>query len=393
MSRLTRYVISELLRVFILSLTVMTTVMVLVFLIQEGIRENLTPATILELVPYTLPTALSFAIPGTILFSATIVYGRMSASNEIVALKAMGVSPMKVLWPGLLIAFGLSLCTVYLNDVAASWGKKGIYRVVLHSSAKTIYSVLNAQGAFNKGKLSIVVDDVRGKDLINTHIESQGSDAASTVVIQAAMARIRVEPETDSLVFQLQNGRISEKRGTMTLDRHEFPVSLGNVTKKSNSSTSPSNLPLSVMKSESALQEKVIANKQKELALTSSFQLLGGNMIGLTHPTWRTSLYELEKSVDRRHRLRTVPWRRWANGFSCLCFVIVGAPLAIRFRKFDFWSIFALCFIPVLIAYYPLLMFGVSKAKSGELPPYIVWLGNLVMIAIGLWIIHKVEKN
>lgn len=392
MTRLTRYVVSELLRVFLLSLTVMTTIMVLVFLVQEGWRENLTPATILELVPYTIPTALSFAIPGTILFATTIVYGRMSASNEIVALKAMGVSPTKIIWPGLIIAFALSLVTVYLNDVAVSWGRRGVYRVVLQSSAKTIYSVLNAQGSFNKGKLSIVVDDVRGEDLINPTIERHGSNGES-LNIQASLARIKVEPETNSLIFQLQNGRIEHEQGVVTIDRQDFPFSMGDVTKKTDAGRSPSNLPLRSMKKESLAQNRVISTKQKELALMSAFQLMGGNLIGLTHPNWQADLRDLDDAFYRRHRLKTEPWRRWANGFSCLCFVIVGAPLAIWFRKFDFWSIFALCFIPVLIAYYPLLMFGLSKAKSGEMPPQVVWMGNAVMICIGLWLIMKIERR
>ena len=142
MNRITRYVVWELLKTFSITLTVMTVMMVMVFLIQEGPRENLTPGTILELVPYTIPTALSFAIPGTILFAACIVYGRMSAANEIVAIKAIGISPAVVIWPGLFVAILLSLFTVYMNDMSVAWGRQGIYRVILQSSAKTIYSVL-----------------------------------------------------------------------------------------------------------------------------------------------------------------------------------------------------------------------------------------------------------
>ena len=73
--------------------------------------------------------------------------------------------------------------------------------------------------------------------------------------------------------------------------------------------------------------------------------------------------------------------------------MFVGAPLAIRLKKFDFWTNFALVFIPILIVYYPLLMFGVSQAKSGALPPWIVWLGNTVMLLYGLWLMYRIQKD
>ena len=395
MSRITRYVVWELLKTFSITLTVMTVMMVMVFLIQEGLKENLTPGTILELVPYTIPTALCFAIPGTILFAACIVYGRMSATNEIVAIKAMGVSPAVVIWPGLFIAVILSLFTVYMNDISVAWGRRGIYRVVLQSSAKTIYSVLNAQGSFNKGNMSIVVDDVQGENLINPHIERASKNPEDRLRIHAEMARINVDPIENQLVFQIQNGRIDYgNQVTITIAHKDIPVPLRDVTKKRGADGSgPSNLPLRVMKQEILNQKQVIQNKRRQLSMVAANQILGGNMIGLAHPTWHNDVGQLEKEIRRKHRLMTEPWRRWANGFSCLCFVMVGAAVAIRFQRFDFWSIFAVCFIPILLAYYPLLMMGVGRAKAGDLPPYSVWIGNVVLFIVGLWLIRKIERH
>jgi lipopolysaccharide export system permease protein len=87
------------------------------------------------------------------------------------------------------------------------------------------------------------------------------------------------------------------------------------------------------------------------------------------------------------------PWRRWANGFSCLCFAIVGAPMAIRMRNADFLTSFFLCFLPILVVYYPLLMFGIDRVKAGELPPIAVWIGNLLVTVWGIWLLRRVVRN
>ena len=90
--------------------------------------------------------------------------------------------------------------------------------------------------------------------------------------------------------------------------------------------------------------------------------------------------------------MRTEPWRRWANGFSCMAFVLVGAPLAIRLRTADVWTSFIACFLPILVVYYPLLAYGVDLAKSGDLPPYCVWLGNVVLVTVGYRMIRWVLR-
>ena len=394
MSRITRYVIFELLKTFLLTLSAMTLMMVLVFLIQEGVREKLSVTAILELIPYVIPTSLSFAIPGTVLFAASIVYGRMSAKNEIVAIKAMGIPPSRIIVPGLAIAFLLSLCTVYLNDVAVSWGRQGIYRVVLQSSAQTIYGMLNAQGSFSKGNVYIDVDEVDGQNLINPYIVRKDKDETTSLQIRAEMARIKVDPKLNQLIFQVQNGHVDYGEDiTLEIDREDIPVPLGDVTKKTGPDPTPSGLPLRAMPRELKLQIAKVDQDQKLAAVRAAGQMLSGNLVGISDPNWNFTADNLEKGIKRVHRLKTEPWRRWANGFSCLCFVIVGAPLAIRLKRFDFWTNFALVFIPILIVYYPLLMFGVSQAKSGALPPWIVWLGNSVMLLYGLWLMYRIEKS
>ena len=393
MNRITRYVITELAWVFVISVSVMTILMVLIFLIQEGMRESLTLGTIVELIPYIVPTALSFAIPGTCLFATCVVYGRMSAMNEIVAVKAQGIPPSRLIWPGIVISFLLSLCTLYLNDLAVSWGRTGIYQVILNASAKTIYSVLEAQGSFSKEKMLIVVDDVQGEDLIGLHFVAYSDN--SKMQIQAAKARISVDQKNSSLVVEAKDSRVQVGDGANFFmpNWKSFPIPLGNVTKREGPGQNPSSLPLREMAAELQRQTSQLQDMQRNLAITAAFEMAGGNVMGLTSARWNQKHHDLEKEIFRKFRLESEPWRRWANGFSCLCFVIVGAPLAIRMRKSDFWTIFAVCFIPILLAYYPLLMFGVAQAKSGNMPPYIVWLGNIVMILVGLYLIRNIENN
>ena len=79
------------------------------------------------------------------------------------------------------------------------------------------------------------------------------------------------------------------------------------------------------------------------------------------------------------YRLRTESYRRWSNGFTCLCFTLIGIPVAMLWRHADGLTNFFVCFLPILAAYYPLLMLGEHLTTSGMLPPIAFWMGNVVL--------------
>jgi lipopolysaccharide export system permease protein len=94
-------------------------------------------------------------------------------------------------------------------------------------------------------------------------------------------------------------------------------------------------------------------------------------------------------------RLQVEPPRRWATGFSCICFMFLGAPFAIWLGQkgiSDGFSSFFACFIPILLLYYPLLMLGLQKAKNGTLPTNSVWIANVCIVLVGIWFMRKIHR-
>jgi len=120
--------------------------------------------------------------------------------------------------------------------------------------------------------------------------------------------------------------------------------------------------------------------------------MLCGDFQDLAAPQWDNNAYDLRFVQGQLYRLQTEPHRRFSAGFSCLCFAFIGAPMAIRRRKSDFLTIFFLCFLPILTIYYPLLVYGVDAAKSGSIPPYAVWTGNILLLAWGAWMMRRVIR-
>jgi lipopolysaccharide export system permease protein len=394
MRLLTRYILFELIKVFFVTLLGMTLMLLLAGVAQEAVRQGLGPLPILRLIPYFLPNALVYAVPGTILFAVCSVYGRMSAENELVAAKSAGISPMAYLWPGYVFAFFVSLTAVWLNDVAASWGQRGVHRVVLQSVEQIAYGMLRTQKAYSTKQFSINVVDVRERKLIRPTLTFHASGDSPAFTLTAETAELRLNDDKTALSIQLTNSEIDwgedwfgDFPGT---EEREIPLT--EASRKGGSSLNPSNSAMQEIPQRIEEQKVKIRRLKQKHAAEAAYQMLLGDFESLSSKEWKKHQHSMQNAETMLHKLNTVPWRRWANGFSCLFFVMVGAPLAIRLRNADIWTSFGLCFLPILLVYYPLLMYGLDRAKCGALPPYSVWLGNVVLMIAGCSMVRKVLR-
>jgi lipopolysaccharide export system permease protein len=390
---LTRYVLAELGKVFLLSLAALTPMLGIILVVDKALDQGLPPAQVFRLTPYILPEALLFAVPVTLLLATTNVYSRMSGYYEVVAVKSLGIFPTAILWPTLIVAFLLSLGTVVLNDIAVSWGRDGVRRVIIESVEEIAYGMLRTQGRYSTSSFDITVMDVKDHRLIRPTLTIKKQETTPPGTISAREALLRFDRQESVLKIVLYDATVMLEGGyEASLPDEEYEIPFGDPNDGDVTSKSPSTLPLCVIPEEAVRQRAEIERHEQELAARAAFQMLSGDFEGLLSPEWRTRQRTLKNEQSRLHRLRTEPFRRWAAGFSCLCFAFVGAPMAIWLRNRDFLTSFFLCFAPILIVYYPAMAYTVDAAKTGRFPPLAVWTGNLILLIWGAYLLRKVLR-
>jgi lipopolysaccharide export system permease protein len=163
-------------------------------------------------------------------------------------------------------------------------------------------------------------------------------------------------------------------------------------TGRTSSGRHPTSFALRELGAAKAEQVKFIDRINRDMAADAGAALLFGRLDELSQGQWQPRENELAAAQRTRHRLFTEPYRRWANGFSCLGFVLIGAPMAIRRKHGEFWGSFFICFLPILIVYYPMLVGCLSWAKNGVLPPPCVWVGNVMLALWGIWLLRRVIR-
>jgi len=390
---LTRYVLFDLLKVFALTLTGLTMLIFVVLLGKEAVDKGLGLGPLVRITPYLIPQAMQFAVPGTMLLATTSVYGRMSSYNEIVAVKALGISPMALIWPTLILATFVSLIAVVINDVAVSWGAMGVRRVFMSSIEEIAYSQLRTKHTWSQGKASISVRNVEGHKLIWPTLIMQTSRDKPPWTVSAEDAELNLLPDEGKIVARFHKFELTGGLHYSDPEMFEYVISIEDLTGSPQKNRSPSNYALSEIKAAVKEQEELVERVEQANVAQAAFGMLTGDFDQLSNVAWTNHQVEIHNATTRLHRLKTEPWRRWANGFSCLCFVLVGVPVAIRLRYSEFIASFFICFLPILIVYYPLLAVSVGQAKDGTLPPIAVWLGNVVLAIVGVYLIRRVNRN
>ncbi|MFN9125674.1 MAG: LptF/LptG family permease, partial [bacterium] len=94
-----RHIVADLLRVMLLTASVLVTVIAFGAAIRPIMQNLFGPEDLLQFVALASVPMLQFALPFAGAFAGTIVYARLTSENEVLAMSAAGLAYRKVLLP------------------------------------------------------------------------------------------------------------------------------------------------------------------------------------------------------------------------------------------------------------------------------------------------------
>ncbi len=109
-----KYLAKELLRTFLPSLLCFEFVLLLGFSIQM-LHKGLDVPSLFSVLPYMALYTLPHALPSSLLTATVMSYGRLSADNEITAIKTAGIHLHNLVTPIVVMGLFFSMLTLYLN--------------------------------------------------------------------------------------------------------------------------------------------------------------------------------------------------------------------------------------------------------------------------------------
>ncbi len=377
---LTRYILFEVLRLFLMTLLMLTLFLTLVGGVRQGLKAGLSPSLILQAFPYVLPEILIFTVPGSLLFATATVFGRVSASNELTAIKSLGIHPVRVIWPALALAASLSVLMWMLFDLNAGWCRPMFHRLVVTAVEEVVYGTLESERVFQGPGFGIVVREVQDRTLIQPVITIRSTGSVPRISLVCAEARIEIDVESAAMTLICHDGEIDVggKNRLHFEDEFRQVIPFDTNLHYGEDPGRPSTILGWRLPGYVAMVRRDIRELEYQLA---------------DLPPEAAGRGEIESMLaTRQHQLRRLkvePHNRLAKSLTCLFFAMLSIPIAVLGRSRDVFSCLLFCILPILIVYYPLLVIGEQGAVAGWLPPYGIWLADFLFGITGATLIAR----
>ena len=334
----------------------------------ELLSKGVPLSTLLEVIGLLLPDVLRIVLPLALLVSTVLVFSRMSADSEIIALKSMGVSIWQTVLPALAISLVFTMICLWLSLWVAptcKYRSEVLRQEALLETPLTLLEPGEFSNAFPQCSLRIGRQD--GKELHDVHIIVGEKGSHRCQDICAESGSMAFDAERGIVAFNLKNASVTN----VSLERAPTPEDTKFMAAKSIS------LPISLVDKRhsnwSVLRKSKYQNLQELCGRIGETRLAG----------WDTIATELMLELHSR----------FAMALSPFAFLLLGLPFGIRSRRSELSVGLLVCVLLALVFYAFALLANALRKVSGMHPEIIIWIPNIVYQAVGLYMLKKLERQ
>jgi lipopolysaccharide export system permease protein len=357
---LDRYLVREIVPPTLLSLVVVTFLLEVPTIIQQGeslIEKGVPWGVIGRVLVALLPSSLALSIPIAIVFGILIGLGRLSADREFVALQACGVSLFRLLRPIAVLAVLATAATAYEMIVALPDGNQTFREIT--------FGVVSTH-AEQDVKPRVFFQDFPHRTLYVRDLPPEGgwrdvfladlSNPAETTVYLARTGHLIVDPAKRSVVVELRDGRSHRTQAAHpeVHDDNGFAQLFVNLD-------ADAVFPQAISK---GVPEKTIAELDADISRKRA-----------EHQSVAYEQFMIQQ--------------KFSFPAACLVLALVGLALGFSNRKDGKLASFALGFI-VIFVYYVMLWSMRALAIAGSFPASLApWVPNVILGAAGAFLLVR----
>ena len=133
-----RYIFKDLVRIFMMTSGALAGIMSFGGLLRPLTQNGLDATQVALLLANSMPAMSTYSLPVAALFAATMVYGRMSADNEVTACRASGVSYLTLAMPAVVLGLVVAAASLYLLCFTVPGATLKIEQVIFSNVARVI---------------------------------------------------------------------------------------------------------------------------------------------------------------------------------------------------------------------------------------------------------------
>lgn len=412
-----RYIGREILVSFFLAVCVLNIVLVLgqIFKKLFGyiVDHNVPVYYIVTIILSFLPTALVYSIPWGFLTAVLLVFGRLSAANELTAFRTAGMSIGRIARPVLILAFAASgLCLWIDLDVAPRY-LQNLQTAFVQMATSNPSAAFTGDQVINEfpGK-KIFVGKKTGNRLENIRVFELDEASRPVRVVFAHTGTLETDTEHKQIIMNLEGSRYEQRdyglpddltkvHDGITIDNFPLSISLDDLFTKKQGRRKPEAYTYQELRDELLAKHRQIAADRDGLKAARVSVATPSN----PHPDASSDQDNSKAALEDHWRkairndtaqltaVLTEINKRFSFSLACVTFALIGIPLGITAQRQETTVGFALSLLVALTYFVIIIVVNAFREKAHVHPELLIWLPNVIFLLLGSGLFYRLSRR
>lgn len=334
-------------------------------------RPDMDLGFVFKFMLYVLPFSLSLTIPWGFLTAILLIFGRLSADNELISLRMAGLSMLRICYSvGLVALLFTGLCAWMNISVSPGAKNKMVHMLpdmIFNMAAEDPLSLFTDKQVMDEIPRHLIWAEKSedGKSLRNVQMVKLDARQRPETFVIAERVDVRTElgGESPAMILEMHNALFELKTDP---DPKKFPEAQPYVAE-----FAPLDIPLA------RLQEKQDKFRPETMTFGSLFDALDQGDLD----RGKTSSVKTEISL------------RISFSMACITLGIIGIPLGITAQRRETSIGFALSLVIGVLYFLLIVIADIMRENDSVYPQFLVWLPNLLFLALGLFLFRRLSQN
>lgn len=417
MKILSRYILREFIGPFVFALIFLTFVLMMnqiVLLFNKLVGKGLGASVIAEVVLFSVPFILASTIPMSVLVATLAAFGRLANDNELVAMRACGVSPYRMMLAPLVGSAVLAFLVFQFSNILLPETNHRLRNLLLDISLqKPTLEIQEGRFTDEFPGYSILAErvDMKESKLYDVTIEDR-TDPDQPRTIIAKRGDMRYSADEGRLIITLYEGEIHATdpkskgmyRRMSFKDQTLFIRTEGGSFKRREGPTYRGDREMSTTMLLGEVRELAESVNQREEDAKGEILKVMSRIFSDSPPedSFDPQAVKLKLSsiagdyrskTRRSAQLLVEVHKKYAIAFACVAFVLIGVPLRMSFRRGGIGLVITFSMV-IIVFYYICLTGGENLADRMILSPFwAMWIPNIIIVILGLALLFTTARG
>ncbi len=346
-------------------------------LLGHVLAGQITLATFARLIALLIPYVISYALPMGMLTGVLLTLGRLSADNEITAMRAAGLSLARLARPILLLGVLGAATSLYVNLEAMPRARTQYQRELAAAvRANPLAFVVPRTFIRDFSGYVVYVGDKQGPELRDFWLWELDDQRRTQRLVRAASGRLDYDETDNILRLTLADAQIEVRPEDRPEDFSEPPL-VGTFGR-----TESVPLRLDTLFGSSGVRHKLKWMTYTELAAEQ--QRLAAQPVPAG---------EEARQAREIMKVRLTLQDKFTTAAAVLTFALIGVPLGIRVSRRETSANLGLAVLLALGYYFLTVMVSWLDRHPAARPDLLLWVPNLLFLALAFRLFRQLERR